>query len=107
MQEKAMHKEIFHDGYDGALDWYRAGTQRVNDEDEQEPGLDPRVRVPVLSILAKKDVVVAPGTDQMMKMLISELDTVEVDSGHWVQLDKRNEFNEIIKGWVEKVETGR
>ena len=99
-----MHKQIFHNGYDGALDWYRAGTQGVNDEDEQRPGLDPSVRVPVLSILAKKDVIVAPGTDQMMKMLITDLETVEVDSGHWVQLDKRDEFNEILKGWVDKAD---
>jgi hypothetical protein len=78
-----MHKKIFQDGYDGALDWYRARARRVNNEDEQEAGLDPNVRVPVLSIKAKKDVVVAPRTDQMMKMLISGLGTMETDWGHW------------------------
>jgi len=98
-----MHRKIFHDGYDGGLNWYRAGMQNVNAKDEQQPGLDPAVRVPVLSILAKQDALVVPGTDQVMKMFIPELETVEVDSGHWLQLDKRDEFNEILKNWVDKI----
>jgi pimeloyl-ACP methyl ester carboxylesterase len=79
-------------------------VEDVSKEDDRQPGLDPSVRVPVLSIHAKKDVVVVPGTDQMMKMFILDLETVEVDSGHWVQLEKRDEFDEILKYWVDEVE---
>jgi hypothetical protein len=47
---------------------------------------------------------VEPGTDHVIKMFIPDRETREVDSGHWVQLDQRDEFYDILKSWVDRID---
>lgn len=95
VQEKWMHRKIFQDGYEGGLDWYRARILNVGLAEEK--GLDLNLPQRVLMVVAKRDPVGDPKLAEAMKQFVPDLTWKEVDSGHWLQLEKSEEVNGALE----------
>jgi soluble epoxide hydrolase / lipid-phosphate phosphatase len=102
-----MHRRIMKDEYGPATNWYRCAMQDLNLKDEEEAKLDPKLEGPVLMIVAKGDPLSNVIAINAMKDNVESLKIVEFNSGHWVQIEKREEVNatleEFFKGLEKKV----
>ncbi len=88
-REKITHRKIFQDDYGPALNWYRAAIQNVNAVDEEDGRLDPQLTVPVLMITASNDPIGGPKFAEHVKNFAADLTKQQINSGQWVQLEKR------------------
>ena len=88
------------DGYKGSIRWYRMFVENLFAPDEKDYE-DYKVKTPTLLVLPKKPESAA----QMQKGMISEwttdLHVVELDTGHWIHLEKAAETNKVIQEFVE------
>ncbi|KAK7820702.1 hypothetical protein U0070_026246 [Myodes glareolus] len=68
-------------------------------EDEQGPG---QILVPALMVTAGKDIVLRPEMSKNMENWIPNLKRGHIeDCGHWTQIEKPAELNEILIKWLE------
>ncbi|OJD15353.1 hypothetical protein AJ78_04398 [Emergomyces pasteurianus Ep9510] len=103
-EEKATHFKIMRGHYKSALMWYRVLVGNVNLDDEMQAQLDPKVNQPVLMVNPKPSRVNPPGAAEMMKPVIEDLTVKEVGAeGHWMQLEVRDEVNEVLLGFLEGI----
>ena len=86
------------EGIEPKLNWYRSTIAELDWEDEKE--LNPTIRRPVLYIGGAKDYVCIPKLYASQKQDIPTLETVEMDTGHWVMEEKPNEVNQAIANWA-------
>ena len=105
--EIAMHKKIFskeQGGYGPPLNWYKCQIANLNTPDEaQVPKDDWYLKSPTLLIKCKDDPVGVPAVQEMgMRPWIKDdlLEVVEIDSGHWCQLEKPRETNEALERFI-------
>lgn len=96
-QELATHRKIMKDEYGPAMNWYRSAMQNLNLKDEEETRPDPKLEGPVLMIVAKEDPLSNEMAINAMKDYVANLKIVEIESGHWVQLEKRDEVNATLE----------
>ncbi|KAL8687440.1 MAG: hypothetical protein Q9218_006387 [Villophora microphyllina] len=91
-------------GFRGGLCWYKAQMARVNAADEEAlPPERYHINKPALLITCSKDRVGIPTINiEGMKPYAKQLEVETFDSGHWVQLEKANEVNEILKRFLDK-----
>jgi pimeloyl-ACP methyl ester carboxylesterase len=97
-----MHIRIMRGSYEKSLNWYRALARNVNQDDElQAPQLDPRLHMPVLMLTEKPSAVSLPGFAEQIKQFADDVTMKEVStSGHWVQLEARDELNDILEEFI-------
>ena len=105
--EIAMHNKIFaseQGGYGPPLNWYKCHVANLNTPDEaQVPKDDWHLRSPTLLIKCLNDLVGVPAVQEKgMRPWIKDelLEVVEIDSGHWCQLQKPQETNEILERFI-------
>ena len=96
-QEVAIHRKIMKDEYGPAMNWYRCEMQNFNLKDEDGAGLNPNLDGPVLMAVAKGDPLSNEQIINEMKPYAVNLKIVEIQSGHWKQLEKRDEVNAALK----------
>ena len=106
-EEVSNHKRIFsaeNGGYGPPLNWYKCQLAGLNNADEATVAEENSyLNVPTLLVTAKQDPV---GKDvmqvEMTKPWVKEelLTIKEVDSGHWIQLEKPEETNTIIEQFL-------
>lgn len=93
----ATHRKIMKDEYGPAMNWYRCEMQNLNFKDEDGAGLNPNLNGPVLMVVAKGD----PFSNEMlidgMKAFVANLEIVEINATHWIQIEKPNEVNMALK----------
>ncbi|KAL8873180.1 MAG: hypothetical protein Q9215_001687 [Flavoplaca cf. flavocitrina] len=105
--EMENHKQIFspeNGGYRGGLNWYKAHMLNLNSDDEKNVPSD-RLQTdkPALLVVCTKDCVAIPSMqEQDMRAFASDVMVESLDCGHWVQLEKANEVNEIVTSFIEK-----
>jgi soluble epoxide hydrolase / lipid-phosphate phosphatase len=92
------------DEYGPAINWYRCAMQNLNLKDEEEAKLDPKLEGPVLMIVAKVDPLSNVMTINTMKDYVANLKIVEINSGHWVQIEKREEVNATLEEFFKSLE---
>ncbi|KAL8869462.1 MAG: hypothetical protein Q9174_004256 [Haloplaca sp. 1 TL-2023] len=105
--EIKTHKEIFsakNGGYEGGLNWYKAQMGQINAKDEASvPEERQHVHKPSLLVLCEKDYIAVPKLmEESMRPFAKDMEVKKVDSGHWLQLEKADEVNEILKDFLEK-----
>lgn len=105
--EAWKHNKIFsaeNGGYSGGLNWYKAQMANVNAADEEAiPPERAQIDKPTLFFANKQDYILVPALQEaQMKPLVKDLEIQELDCGHWTQLEKANEVNELLKGFIEK-----
>ncbi|KAI9760979.1 MAG: hypothetical protein M4579_001355 [Chaenotheca gracillima] len=85
-------------GVHGPLNWYR--TRRQNFEDEKD--MDPKTTfdLPFLFVQATDDAALPPAMSQAMPHFFSNMTKKEVAAGHWVNWQKPEEINAILKEWI-------
>ena len=102
-QELVTHRKIMKDEYGAAMNWYRAAMQNINLEEEQTAKLDPKVAAPVLMIVANNDPLSNEIAINAMHPYIANLKVVRIDSGHWIQIEKKEEVNVILEDFFKSV----
>uniref|UniRef100_A0A3B5LNB5 AB hydrolase-1 domain-containing protein n=1 Tax=Xiphophorus couchianus TaxID=32473 RepID=A0A3B5LNB5_9TELE len=85
-------------GFRGPLNWYRNNQANWKWMCSQPTG---KVAVPALMVTAGKDPVLLPAMSDGMEDLVPNLSRGYIeDSGHWTQMDKPAETNNILISWL-------
>ncbi|KAL8934486.1 MAG: hypothetical protein Q9216_005886 [Gyalolechia sp. 2 TL-2023] len=105
--EVIKHNRIFSaekGGYRGGLNWYKAQMANINAaDDEAIPPERIQIDQPTLLLASKNDYVGVPALqEEQMKPFVKHLEIESLDCGHWTQLEKANEVNEMLKSFFEK-----
>lgn len=105
--EIAIYEQIFsadNGGYRGGLNWYKTQMANLNSTDEMAVPSDRRqTDKAALLVACTKDYVGIPSMqEESTRMFANDLEVESLDCGHWVQLEKANEVNEILKSFIEK-----
>ncbi|KAI9926481.1 hypothetical protein ASPWEDRAFT_45416 [Aspergillus wentii DTO 134E9] len=102
-EERIIHREIMQGQYSSALNWYRALVWNLNEEEELQADLNPNLTVPVLMISPQPSPVELPGIGEQMRCIADKVVVKEVSTtGHWMQLEAREEVNEILAEFFDK-----
>jgi len=92
------------DDYGPAMNWYKCAMQNLNLPDDERAKIDPKLEMPVLMIVAKGD----PLSNEMaingMRAYAANMKEVGFESGHWVQIEKRDEVNSALEDFFKAVE---
>jgi len=104
-EEKAMHRSIFKDDYGSAMNWYRSHIWNLNKEDEEKAKLDPNLPHPMLVVTASRVPIGSPQHAERIRGFAADVVVKELDAGHWIQLEKSGEVNEILKEFVDGIGT--
>ena len=83
------------------LNWFKAIIANV--DWEYEKTLNATVRRPVLFMSGTRDYIGIPGAAARQSQFISNLKTIEVDSGHWLMEEKPEKVNEEVDQWIKKI----
>jgi len=92
------------DEYGPAMNWYRCAMQNLNLKDEQEAKPDPKIEVPVLMIVANEDPLSNAMAITAMRENIANLKVVDIECGHWVQVEKPEEVNTALEEFFRSAE---
>ena len=86
-------------GFTGGINWYRNFTRNW----ERSAGIEQKVKVPSLMVMAEKDAVLPPSAADGMDAYVTDLEKALVkDSGHWTQQEKPDDVNRIVLNWLAK-----
>ncbi|KAL8833509.1 MAG: hypothetical protein Q9170_004226 [Blastenia crenularia] len=105
--EMAIHRQIFSaakGGYQGGLNWYKAQMSNLNaaDEDALAPERS-HIDKPTLLVVCTKDVIGVPALqEENMKPFAKDMVVERLDCGHWLQLEKPDEVNGILKTFFDQ-----
>ncbi len=96
--EMAVFVETFErTGFTGGINWYRNFTRNWQNSE----GVEDKVRVPSLMVMAEKDAVLPPSAADGMEAYVADLEKALVkDSGHWTQQEKPEETSRVILDWL-------
>lgn len=105
--EMENHKQIFspeNGGYRGGLNWYKAHMANLNaDDDKNIPSDRLQTDKPALLLVCTNDCVAIPSMqEEDMRAFASDVTVESLDCGHWIQLEKANEVNEMVTSFIEK-----
>jgi pimeloyl-ACP methyl ester carboxylesterase len=86
-------------GFTGGINWYRNFTRNW----EASEGVEDKVSVPSLMVMAEKDAVLPPSAADGMEAYVPDLEKVLVrDSGHWTQQEQPQAVNTAILDWMDR-----
>ena len=100
--------EFSRHGIHGPLNWYRTRETNFDDDVElmQQNGNKKTIDVPILFILASRDMALRPEMSVQMNNYLPQLTRREVNTGHWALWEKPEEVNDHIKQWMGEVVFG-
>ncbi|CAF9934994.1 MAG: hypothetical protein HETSPECPRED_009423 [Heterodermia speciosa] len=107
-QEEAIHRRIFaadRGGYDPALNHYRALYRDLNIGDENViPKSAQNLTKPVLLLTAAQDPIGTPDrAERSTSPFASSFEVQEIDSGHFLMLEKADEVNKALSEFFEDI----
>jgi pimeloyl-ACP methyl ester carboxylesterase len=86
--------------YGPALNWYRAQSWNLNEEDERHSQPDPKLVQPVLMLKEKPSAVGVPGFAEQIRQFADNVTIKELSTtGHWMQLEAWEEVNQLLEGF--------
>ena len=86
-------------GFTGGINWYRNFTRNW----QASEGVEQKVRVPSLMVMAEDDVVLSPAMAQGMGEYVDDLEKVLIrHCGHWTQQEHPDELNTVMLSWLER-----
>ncbi|KAL4990618.1 Alpha/Beta hydrolase protein [Aspergillus falconensis] len=102
-EERKIHQDIMRDSHGPCLNWYHALVKNINEQDELEAAIDPALSMPVLMVCPRPTKLELPGVEEQMRQVASDLTFRRVSTaGHWLQLEARDEINNLLKGFYER-----
>jgi len=103
--EAAIHNQILaKGGYVGPLNWYKVSVRNLNTEDNSQiPEESKFISVPTLVIVSDQDFVCrAEVAETISPKRLRNYKIKKLEGcGHWVQLEKRDEFSEMLVEFAE------
>lgn len=108
-EEYERHSGFFRPSNGGSfgppLNWYKAMLANINLEDDNNiPAENYHIQKPALFIACSKDYVAVPRLQaEGMKPFAKDLRIKELDSAHWVQLQRRDEVNAALGEFFNEV----
>ncbi|KAF5602508.1 epoxide hydrolase [Fusarium pseudocircinatum] len=91
-------------GYGPAINWYRVGLRNINEEDERNITTAVHALThPTLLIASTNVITAAMNIPEQMRPFVPDLTVEQVSGGHWLQLEKPDEVNDILDKFVTKV----
>ena len=105
-EDRAVYDKIFateNGGHGPPLNWYKCPMANLNTPDERMiPEEKRHVKHPTLMITAKYDVVCVPEVQvKGMEPFVKDWKVVEIEAGHWNQLEKPMETNKALEDFLE------
>lgn len=86
-------------GFTGGINWYRNLSRNW----EASAGIEQKVRVPGLMIMAEDDVVLSPAMAEGMEQYVPDLEKVLIRRcGHWTQQEHPEETNRAMIDWLKR-----
>jgi pimeloyl-ACP methyl ester carboxylesterase len=86
-------------GFTGGINWYRNFSRNW----EKSEGMEQKVHVPGLMVMAEDDVVLSPAMADGMEAYVPDLEKALIkDCGHWTQQEHPDELNRIMIAWLKK-----
>lgn len=86
-------------GFTGGINWYRNMTRNW----ERSAGIEDRIGVPSLMVMAENDAVLPPSAADGMEAYVADLEkTLIRGSGHWTQQEKPEAVNSAILDWLDR-----
>jgi pimeloyl-ACP methyl ester carboxylesterase len=86
-------------GFTGGINWYRNFTRNW----QRSEGIEDKVKVPSLMVMAEKDAVLPPSAADGMEAYVSDLEKSLIkDSGHWTQQEQPEAVNRVILDWMDR-----
>lgn len=85
----------------GPLNYYR--TMKADWEDETafvQAGGAFKIEQPAFFACGKEDIYVPCTMSQGMEENFADIEMHEMDTTHWIQLEKPDEFNELLGNWL-------
>ena len=93
------HKAFARTGFTGGINWYRNFTRNW----QTTEGVEQKVNVPCLMVMAANDVVLRPSLADGMEAYVPDLEKHLIkDCGHWTQAEKPDELNRVITSWLKR-----
>jgi pimeloyl-ACP methyl ester carboxylesterase len=84
-------------GFTGGINWYRNFTRNW----EKSEGVEQKVPMPSLMVMAEDDVVLSPAMADGMEKFVPDLEKALIkDCGHWTQQEHPDELNAILIAWL-------
>jgi len=109
-EEARWHHAMFGDDYERPLRWYHRGINNLGEEEEREllkrGEAGEKIGKETLMITGTKDRVCDAGKARMVMGAFVEnpkekLKVVDLDAGHWVMLEKKEEMNRALEAFLE------
>ncbi|KAL4799914.1 Alpha/Beta hydrolase protein [Aspergillus venezuelensis] len=101
--ERHIHQTILKDNHGSACKWYQALVENINEHEEVEANIEPKLSMPVLMVCPQPTRLELPGVQEQMKQVAPDFSFKRVNTtGHWMQLEARDEINSILKKFIER-----
>ena len=105
-EEVKTHDEIFaaeNGGYGPPLNWYKCQMAGLNIEDDARiPAERATIEQPTLLVTCRNDPAGIPAmAEEGTRASARNLEVKQLDTGHWVQLEKPDEVNQLLKEFLE------
>ncbi|KAF4604589.1 hypothetical protein EYR40_003363 [Pleurotus pulmonarius] len=103
-EEQKVHKEVLiKGGLTGPVNWYKVWTSGFTaEEDKGVPIRSPAISKPVFFGATTNDIICVPKPQiKLMKKACADLTVHEFEAGHWVMVEKKDEFNKVLGSWLE------
>lgn len=101
-EERTVHQAIMRGQHGSALNWYRILAWNLNERDEVDASLSVKMECPVLMVFSAPVAGQFPADGQSSE-IADDLTVRGVStSGHWLQLEARDEVNAILKEFFER-----
>lgn len=86
-------------GFTGGINWYRNFTRNWRASE----GVEQKVHVPGLMIMAEDDVVLSPAMTEGMEAYVPDLEKALIRKcGHWTQQEHPDQVNTIMIDWLKR-----
>lgn len=97
--EKAIKDKIIAGNYQGPTNWYRILTSGLGVEEEIQDRVDPNIHCRTLFLVGAAESAAPPEVSPFAKDYTSK----RVPSGHFVQLEAKDEVNEILEAFIARM----
>jgi pimeloyl-ACP methyl ester carboxylesterase len=94
-------QQYFTEGMQPKLNWFK--MMIANNDWDDEKDLDPVIRRPMLFLGGKKDYVSVIASYGGPNQYVADLETVALDTGHWVMEEDPQAVNREIERWLQKI----
>ncbi|CAF1264558.1 unnamed protein product [Didymodactylos carnosus] len=96
-----IFRQYIAEGMQPKLNWYKAAIANVDGDDEMN--VDPTIKRPVLFIGGRKDYVSLISAYSGQKQYIADVETIELETSHWVMEESPEEVNRAIDEWLKRI----